>query len=150
MNGPKIYFIAAGSILLVCLALSGCNLRSMVSVDTPQGVAQAIGIEDATLDDAPQIVSDWAAFVGSNNKQLGAAISDAESRYVALSSVADLGLEAAAAGTSTLPGGALLLSVLTGLGGLFMNKPGAADTLRQQKEDSYNAGLREAKELMDA
>ena len=150
MTNPKFYFLAAGSVLLICLALSGCNLRSMVAVDPPAGVAQALGIQEATLEDAPQIASDWVAFVDSNNKQLGAAISNAESRYVALRSVADLGLEAAAAGSSTLPGGALLLSVLTGLGGLFINKPGAANALRQEKEDSYNAGLAEAKELLDA
>ena len=149
MANPKLYFAVAVCLFLVFVGLTGCDLRSAITVDTPPGVQKALGIEDATLATAPQVVADWNAYIESNSQQLGSSISAAESRYVALRSVADIGLQAAASGSATLPGGALILSVLTGLGGLFLNKPGTADAVRKEKEDSYNAGLEQGKELLD-
>ncbi|MCP4465325.1 MAG: hypothetical protein GY813_01065, partial [Halieaceae bacterium] len=112
------------------------------------GVSSSIGLENpAKLSQADQIAADWESFVTRNSRMLATAISDADERYVALKSITDLGLQAAAAGTATLPGGALLLSGLTLMGGLFIPKPGAATQLRQEKEDSYNAGLERGQEL---
>ena len=96
---------------------------------------------------ADQIAADWSSYVERNTQALGVAITDAEERYVALRSISDLGLQAATGATQTLPGGALLLSGLTLLGGLFIPKPGSQAQLRQEKEDSYNAGLERGQEL---
>ena len=148
MKTPAFWVISSVCAALALFALNGCNLKSAIVVDVPPGVASSIGLElPAKLTQADQIAADWDSFVNRNTRMLGSAISDADDRYVALKSLTDLGLQAAAAGTSTLPGGALLLSGLTLMGGLFIPKPGAATQLRQEKEDSYNAGLERGQEL---
>tara|TARA_R100000664_G_scaffold19967_1_gene29159 strand:- start:4604 stop:5056 length:453 start_codon:yes stop_codon:yes gene_type:complete len=148
MRNPTLWVITSALALLALLALNGCNLKSAVKVDVPPGVADALQLDiPARLVQADQIAADWESYVERNTKALGIAISDAEDRYVALRSISDLGLQAAAGATQTLPGGALLLSGLTLLGGLFIPKPGSQAQLRQEKEDSYNAGLERGQEL---
>ncbi len=148
MKTPAFWVVISVCAALALFILNGCNLKSAIVVDVPPGVSSSIGLENpAKLSQADQIAADWESFVTRNSRLLATAISDADERYVALKSITDLGLQAAAAGTATLPGGALLLSGLTLMGGLFIPKPGAATQLRQEKEDSYNAGLERGQEL---
>lgn len=148
MTKPSFWGITSALALLALLALNGCNLKSMVSVDVPSGVADALQLDiPAKLAQADQIAADWEGYVERNSKALAASIGEAEDRYAALKSITDLGLQAASTASATLPGGALLLSGLTLLGGLFIPKPGAQAQLRQEKEDSYNAGLERGQEM---
>jgi hypothetical protein len=132
------------TITVVC---SGCDLQKMVKVDTPRAVviATAVSPEDVdreiTLAEAQDTWDDWVQYVESNTDRFRRAIDDAEDRFVKISSLVDLGLSSAQAPIAGLPGGAVILSALTGLTGLFLRRPGDADRLAKEKRDSYNAGI---------
>lgn len=148
MNTPRFWFVcvAVGGLLL--LALQGCDLRSAITVEVPPAVGSVAGYEGTIkLAQADQVVSAWRGYVERNTQALEAAISDAEERYTALRSLTELGLQAASTAAAPLPGGALILSGLSLLGGLFIPKPGSQEQLRREKEDSYNAGLDRGREM---
>lgn len=150
MTKPGFWVVVALLALLALLALNGCDLKSAIRVDVPPDVADSLQIVNpANLGQGEQIAADWASYVERNTHALGIAIGDAEDRYIALRSISDLGLQAAGTASATMPGGALLLSGLTLLGGLFIPRPGSQTQLRQEKEDSYNAGLERGQEFRE-
>lgn len=138
--------IVVGGVL--CVA-QGCDLQRMVDFTPPPEVVQAIDLPEGklTLAEANKVWNDWEYFVKSNTDALKIAVEDANNRYVFLASLMDMGLGMASQVAPAFPGGAILLSVLTGAAGLFMKKPGTDKEIRIAKEDSYNAGIELGKTL---
>mgnify|MGYP005826463881 FL=1 len=60
-----------------------------------------------------------------------------------------MGISAIGDASSGFPGGAIMMSALSLLTGWFLKRPGEEKRVNVEKEDSYNAGLEMAKELMD-
>ena len=136
-----IFLLCAGALT----AAQGCNLASFVQVDVPTAVKMAVDIDDLkkpiTLAEVDLLWADWNIFVSSNTARFEASIEDANSRYMVLRQMTDLGLGAAQQGLGGLPGGAILLSGLGALTGLFLKRPGEDARVAKEKQDSYNAGI---------
>jgi hypothetical protein len=124
--------------------LQGCNLASMVQVAVPPQVKEAVGIapdEKVTLDEADMVFSDWVAYVESNTRKFEGAIEDANERYAVIKQITDIGVGVATENVGGVPGGAVLLSVLSLIGGIFLKRPGEDARVAKEKRDSYNKGI---------
>lgn len=140
-------FIAFAALMFV----QGCQLRSLVKVDVPRDIRASLDVDDLdkpiTLAEVDQIWEDWNLYVQSNTARFTAAIKESEERYIVLQQLTDLGLGAAQQGLGGLPGGALLLSGLSLVTGLFLKRPGEDSRVSQEKQASYNAGIALAAKL---
>ena len=138
------------------LMAQGCDLRSMTSLEVPPDIKATIAddIEDVdreyTLAEIDFVVGEWRSYVDRNNGYLLAAVKDAEERYALAEGLINLGVGIGSDAASTLPGGAIIVSGLTLLTGLFMKRPGEDKRVSREKEDSYNAGLEEGRRLAEA
>ena len=147
-NQTAAFFISL-AILFTAIVLSaqGCDIKKAIKVDAPKAVVIATAQvpedvdRDITLAEAQEIWEDWQAYVKTNSERYQRAVQDANERYVVITSMIDLGLESASGPLSTVPGGAIILSLLTGAAGLYMRRPGEALATAKEKEDSYNAGI---------
>ena len=61
-----------------------------------------------------------------------------------ISSITEMGLSVAKDNASIFPGGAMLVSGLTLMTGLFLKRPGEDKKVQLEKEQSFKAGLKEA------
>ena len=123
-------------------ALQGCNLASLVPVNVPPAVKTAVDLpqdERVTLDSADAVYEEWVAHVNLNTRKFETAIEDANERYIVLKQLTDIGL-----------GGAILLSGLSLLGGLFLKRPGEDSRVAKEKRDSYNKGIEVGATLVKA
>jgi len=160
MTTEKTRIILMASMLgIVSIGLviaQGCDLRSMVGVDVPQDVKATIAAtpEDVdreyTLKEIDFVVNEWRAYVARNNAYLEAAIQDAEERYALAENLVNMGITIGSETASTLPGGAIIVSGLSLLTGLFLKRPGEDKRVSKEKEDSYNAGLEEGRRIAAA
>jgi hypothetical protein len=126
------------------VALQGCNLASLVPVNVPPAVKTAVNIpqdDRVALDSADAVYEEWVAYVNLNTRKFETAIEDANERYLVLKQLTDIGLKTAGEHASGIPGGAILLSGLSLLGGLFLKRPGEDALVAKEKRDSYNKGL---------
>ena len=128
-------------------AMQGCNLASTVKVDVPQYVKTAIAETPEDIDreyslaEIDGVVYQWNHYIEINTERLQVAIDDANERYAFLSIMANIGLDAVSAEASNIPGGALLLSGLSLISGLFLKRPGEDARVSKEKQASYNKGL---------
>ena len=135
-------------------AAQGCDLQSMVSVDVPPPVLEAVAPDDLeggiTLDEAKRVWEDWTSYVQSNTERLRSAIDDANDRYYALASLIDTGVSILGEHSGAFPFGSI---VMTGLGvvtGLFMKRPSEDKRVQLEKQASYNAGIAKGAEIKEA
>ena len=134
-------------------ALQGCNLASFVPVNIPPAVKAAVDLpqdERVTLDSADAVYEEWVAHVNLNTRKFETAIEDANERYIVLKQLTDIGLGVASEQASGIPGGAILLSGLSLLGGLFLKRPGEDSRVAKEKRDSYNKGIEVGATLVKA
>ena len=130
------------ALMLGLLMASGCSLGSLVKVDVPPGVRQSLATSSqVSLNEAPYTWDAWTHYVESNTVQFQDNIDEANFIWGMLSSAVNVGAESAQGPLSALPGGAFLLSGLSLVTGLFLNRPGAARKVAKEKEKSYNAGI---------
>ena len=139
--------VLAGSItvsMVVALVLaSGCSLSDLVQVRVPQGVQQSLATtSQITLTEAGYTWNQWVQFVEHNSQQFQDSIDRSNFIWGMLSSAVNVGAESAQGPLAALPGGTFLLSGLTLVTGLFLNKPGAAKATAKEKEKSFNAGIK--------
>ena len=118
------------------MAAQGCDLQSMVSVDVPPPVLEAVAPDDLeggiTLDEAKRVWEDWTSYVQSNTERLRSAIDDANDRYYALASLIDTGVSILGEHSGAFPFGSI---VMTGLGvvtGLFTGAEGGCGGLSRR------------------
>lgn len=157
MNARIATMIAITMTVITALFMAqGCDLRSMTKLEVPPDIKGLIaqGPEDVdreyTLAEVDFVVTEWRSYVDRNNGYILAAVKDAEERYALAGSLIDLGVGIGTEAASTLPGGAIIVSGLTLLTGLFMKRPGEDKRVSKEKEDSYNAGLEEGRRLAEA
>jgi len=142
--------IVTSVMFLVLMTANGCNLQSFVKVDVPPEVKEVVDIptgETITLDEAQAVWDDWQFYVESNSMRFQRAVKDAEDRYAVLVQITDLGIGAIGDASNGIPGGALLMSGLGLLTGLFLKRPGEDQRVAKEKEKSYNAGITIGAEL---
>jgi hypothetical protein len=126
------------------MTLQGCNLASFITVSVPPAVKTAVDIpqdEKVSLDSVDMVWEDWIAYVNNNTRKFETAIDDANERYAVIKQMTDIGLETVGKEAAGLPGGAILLSGLSLLGGLFLKRPGEDARVAKEKRDSYNKGV---------
>ena len=127
------------------VAAQGCDLQSMVSVDVPPPVLEAVAPDDLeggiTLDEAERVWEDWTSYVQGNTERLRAAIDDANDRYYALASLIDTGVSILGEHSGAFPFGSIVMTGLGVLTGLFLKRPQEDARVAKEKEASYNAGL---------
>ena len=144
---------AVGVLLLVVasltfaglLVLSGCALDQMIKVKVPKKIRIAIKAPaQIPLRDSEMTFDEWVAHVDRETAYFARNIEDARWVYSFASSAIDTGLAFSEGPLATVPGGAILLSGLTGAAGLFMRQPGTAKREQKEKESSFKAGQRTA------
>ena len=142
--------VAAILILGSALVIQGCDIKKMVKFDVPKGVQGIVETENSeSLSNANYVWDQWTNWVDTNTKQLSVNIEDANNRVAVISSLTSLGFGALEEAGSQFPGGALLFSGLSLLTGWFLKRPGEEKRVSTEKEDSYNAGLAKAKEIIE-
>lgn len=158
--GITIIIIAIGLIGVIA-GMQGCALDDMVRMNNPRDVQQATSTPaQITLSAAPDIRADYVAKVERSLKQFDASYESAGLWRDLVASGINLGVVTGNGALAGLPGGAILTTLFAGFGGLMLRKPGDAQTiqglrdtllvqnadylkrLRQEKEDSYNAGIK--------
>ena len=130
--------------------MSGCALDDLVQVSVPKGVQTATQTASTIkLSDAEYTWTEWQNFVDVNTAKFQESIDDANKVWGVASSVVNIGADSAAGPLSQLPGGAALVSGLSLATGLFLRHPGDAKREAKEKERSFNAGLAQAKALVE-
>ena len=150
----KTAFLVGGVTLVLSVAMvfaSGCSLGDLVQVRVPSGVQQSLAApSQVTLNESTYTWDSWVHFVESNTEQFQDNIDRTNFVWGALSSAVNVGAESAQGPLSALPGGAALISGLSLLTGLFLNKPGAVKKEAKEKEKSFNAGMNAGKQAAEA
>lgn len=143
MNSKAWFFIGLAVVVAGVLALlQGCDLGSLVKVDVPAPVSDAIGLpESVSYANAESAWNEWKLFVQINSDRLASEIEAGRERFELLQSVANTGLEALSENASLFPGGGLLVGVLGGVGGLFIRRPGDAKKAQAEKKQAFNHGM---------
>ena len=146
-KGSLIMFGLSIAMIVVSVSVSGCQLDQFIQVDVPRGVQSATASEATVpLSDSDLLWAEWTSFVEKNTDALRARIGSANSQHAMVSSITSMGLDTATSAAGALPGGAFIVAGLTGLGGLFLKKPGTDKMIRKEKEASYNKGVKVGKE----
>lgn len=137
--GVSILAIAAAAALGIAV-VSGCTASDFVKVKVPTEVQKATNTPaKVSLTEAPEVLEDYVR----GGERFKDNIERGYEILGFLTSLTDVGIEF---GKGAIPGGALGLSLLTGLGGLFLKGPGTA----KEKRDSYNKGIEEGKRLAES
>ena len=147
--------ISAGLLALLFIVLAvvanGCQLSDLVNVKVPSGVQKSVNAPPrVTLTQVPMVWEDWEHYVQSNTERFESETARAQEILGFISSLADTALAAGGQAAPGIPGGALIFGALTGAAGLFIRKPGDGKLLHQEKEDSYNAGVKKARAIFAA
>lgn len=143
-NLPGLALFAAAALLMgLMLAAQGCALEDFISLRVPREVSGVTGAPPViTLAQADEEFAKWERHVRDGTEAFSASIQNARERWGLIASVVNLGLSSPelAAGVSALPGGALLLAALTGLGGWLTKRPGEEKRVREEADKSYDQG----------
>lgn len=146
-KGALTMFGLSAVMIAASLGVSGCQLDQVIKVDVPKDVQTATDSQPkVALADSDLLWQEWKNYVDINTEALRARIGDANNQYSLVASITSMGLETAGGAASTLPGGAFIVAGLTGLGGLFLKKPGTDRMIQKEKEASYNKGVKIGKE----
>ena len=144
MNKKGVYFLAFGALVFLGLfAVQGCDLGDLVQVKVPDGVRNAVGLADddrVSLNAAELTFDQWSQWVEKENAAFIDQIGQAQERAAVLGSFLQLGLEQVSAASSTFPGGAVLVSALAGVGGLFLRQPGSRRREEKTREKAFKQG----------
>ena len=155
-NRNAVFLLCSTLILLGLVSgAAGCSLQDLIKFDVPVAVQEVTDVpERVSLNSAPHVWEEWQKHIDSASNQLAIAIGEANERYEILSNLTNMGVEALSVQAGQFPGGALLVTGLSMLTGLFLKKPGTDRIIASEKEDSYNAGIdqgrRVAVQLMSA
>ena len=143
MNSKAWFFFGLAAVVAGCVSLlQGCDLATLVRVDVPEPVQEAIGVPDSvSYADAESAWNEWKLFVQINSDRMAAEIEAGRERFELLQSVANTGLEALSENASLFPGGGLLVGVLGTVGGLFVRRPGDKKKMVQAVQKGFQEGV---------
>lgn len=141
---PLVFLTLAVVAGLSFTTLEGCDLQEVVRIDPPKPVEDVLGLEGRqSLADAGVIWERWEDFVRVTTAELESTISRGQERYDVIRGLFSTSLEALGEHSSAFPGGLLITSALSGLGGLFLNKPGAKVREYKARADGFRKGVEE-------
>ena len=169
MKALMIWFVVACLLISMSLA-GGCSLDEIVHVDVPPNtrthfrdaletsVPPRLSLRDARILRSEgerrieaSIKAQLADHVASNDA-LDAELADGTFIESLLASTINTGLDTYLPGVATLPGGAILTTLLAGLGMWLVPRPGQAKRQAQQtkaaEDKGYDMGRNEALELL--
>lgn len=146
--GVSIIGVALVAILGLAIA-SGCSLSDIIKVQVPPAVQTATNSKaTVSLSRAQyvrkQFVNDFTVALGEFDQN----IEGASAFHDLATSLLNTGMIAGQGALASVPGGGILLALLTGVGGLYLKKPGTNETLNKEKQASFNAGSRRTKDLL--
>ena len=143
MNSKAWFFFGLAAVVAGCVSLlQGCDLATLVRVDVPEPVQEAIGVPDSvSYADAESAWNEWKLFVQINSDRMAAEIEAGRERFELLQSVANTGLEALSENASLFPGGGLLVGDLGTVGGLFVRRPGDKKKMVQAVQKGFQEGV---------
>lgn len=146
-------WIVVAVCLLISLALASCagmNLGDLVRVKTPVEVQQDKGLPGSlSLNESEQQYRAWVDDVRRVGAHWRTSIEGADRVRDLLGQITLRALDDVGPSVAGVPVLGPSLPLLAGLAGLFIRRPGDADkdTLRKEKEASYNAGIEAGKSL---
>lgn len=145
-----LFALTAAGFVLMSVA-QGCNIQSWIPFHPPSDVVQALDLPEGklTLAEANKVWADWQYYVSSNTEALKVAVEDSNRTYDFIASLVNTGMGLIQGAAPSFPGGALLLSVLAGGGGLLLKRPGEDARVSAEKQASYNKGLETGKMLAE-
>lgn len=136
-----IMFLAVAGIALIGMGLaSGCDTGDMIKVRPPASVVGGDIKPVMSLNDAIGAYEQWKAAVIIEDRQWAEKLGKAAEFQSVLGSLVSDGMAYVAPALGGLPGGALIVGALTGIGGLLLPKPGT----QKRIDAAYNAGRIEA------
>jgi hypothetical protein len=150
-QAPLVWAVIA--ILLIGLglsALAGCSVGDVVKSRIPVAVQKSEGLPSQLSHNESQVEYEkWLHGVESDSQQWRANLERSEQIAGLLGNLTLSALDSVGPVIAGIPVGGALLPVLTGLAALFVKRPGDVSTakLSQEKQDSYNAGIKRAASL---
>lgn len=137
-------------VLLTASACSGNRATDFIQYRNPPQVQQALGVPaKQTLTQAPMTIEQWELYVEQGTRELFANVEQADALFDFLRGLVTGGIEQLEDEISmAFPLGGTIVAGLGVLGGLFLKRPGEEKRVRKEKEDSFNAGQRKARDLV--
>jgi hypothetical protein len=124
--------------------LSGCSLTDFVPVEVPREVQKATGTgSKVTLTEAGPVLDEYV----KAGEQFAGNIDEAWERFGYFKGLIETGVTV---GSAYIPGGAGILAVLSGVGGLLMKGPGTAKAEQKSYNKGMEVGENRAKALIDS
>ena len=123
---------------------NGCDLKDFVTVDVPPTVRTAVGVpqdERVTFNQAQVVYDDWITFVERETLWLAREMEVSERRYRTLIDVINTGWGAAEPHLSAIPGGSVIIAMLTGMMGVLIPQPGTKKKIREVQAKSFKQGM---------
>jgi len=145
----SLVFLSSAALFLGLSALlTACQVEDWIEVEVPADVATAIGTrETIAVSQADSAWEDWQAWVQLESKQFARAIDEGWGKVGTIRSLTDTGIQIGSDAASVLPGGAIIASVLSLAGGLFLRRPGDKRRQRVESDKSYNEGLQKGQRI---
>ena len=142
-NKLPILFLALAAIVALALtACAGLQLTDYVRVRVPPVVQGVIDCPATIpLTNATALHEEWKLKIRQADTAFSESINRGYVLYDVVGSLLNTGMTQLEGPLSTIPAGGLGIAALTGLGALFINRPGTAQFVQKAKEASYNAGL---------
>lgn len=153
-SGATVIGVAVALFVLLYVS-QGCSVYDIVKMPVPTKVQATTGsAATIPLSEYPSIRQQYLENTTKGVEQLDASYTEQAFWADLMASGVSLGIDIGSAEAATLPGGALLTTLIAGIGGLMLRKPGDGKTieaLKQQLAEQAKAELeRLAKEKMDS
>lgn len=163
---PLILWIVIAVLLAAMSLASGCALDEIITVDVPPNtrshfretlatdVPPTLSLRDARIlrsegDRRIQAsIKSQIADHAASNDALDAELADGSLIESLLASSVNTGIDAILPGLATIPGGAILTTLLAGLGMWLVPRPGEGQREKHAEDKGYDMGRDEAVELL--
>ena len=132
-------FVAAG--FIAAAGLNGCKITDFVKVKVPIEVQRVLNVPPKViLTDAPDLLKEYAREFKRGGEKF---VKEIARGYAWVGFIAAAGTTTLELGKSTIPGGAVGLSALSLIAGIFIKGPGTS----KEKNKSFNKGLLEGQSI---
>lgn len=140
----------AAALLSGLWLIQGCSIYDMVKMPVPTKVQQTTGTAPTIpISEYPQVRQQYLENSAAGVEALDANYTDAAFWADLIASGINIGVDVGSAEAATLPGGALLTTLIAGVGGLMLRKPGDGKTIGQLKQDLADQAKAELKKIAD-
>lgn len=131
--------------LIVALGFAGgCRLDEIIMVDVPDAVQESANVgPQVSLRDAPAVREKHVFEFTQSLERFDENYADSALLYEIAASAFNTGFQMAIPAIGNVPGGMILVSALTGLGGLLLKRPGEGKAI----QDASDAAWDEAAEV---